>query len=349
MSLDSMSIIGAGAVTSVGLSLASTMPAFRAEIDNFQDTSFQDGKNEPIIGAKITGFHTENEDEIVGGLATQYQWLCLSIDEALSYINLDDYEEYCVMVISPSEKQPSLIDYQSLYQQTVEYSQTIIAEERLYHLHLPLGEIGSATAIMKAEKWLTEQANRAVILVGSDSWLNVSRIDHGLKNKRFLCDSQDEGFIPGEGASAVVLVKESQSKYAALSILATSIEEESRPLFSERNSTANGLTKATKSALTQSGIEPHEVELMLNDLTGEEYFFAESALSWAKTLRTSLPEHYEKHFALTNVGNLGAVNGLFLLAYAWALQIKGQHPGKNTLIQLTSEDSQRAAIVAVTN
>ena len=355
MSEQKITIIGAGAVTSVGLSLAATMPAIRAEIDNFNDTSFIDGGNEDIIGAKITGFQKNSDDEIVGGSDTQYQWACLAMNEALSYINLADHQEYCLMFISPSEDQPNLIDYDGLYNQMVEYSQTLIPEEHLYHIHLPLGETASAAAMLKSQKWLYEQQageqiSRAVILVGVDSWLNLKRIQCGLKNKRILCDTQSEGFIPGEAASAIVLSnKENYSKYAALSILSASIEHEDRSLISGRNSLADGLTNATQNALRDSAIDAQDINLHLTDLGGEEYFFAESMLAWARILRVDMTGNYQKHYTSTYIGHCGAANGLFLLAYAWALQIRGAHPGTNTLIQLTSEDTQRAAIVAVTN
>ena len=312
-------------MTSIGLNLASTMPAIRAEIDNFNDTNFNDGSSEAIIGAKITGFHQDNEEEVVGGLATQYQWACLAMDEALSYINLDDHQEYCLMFISPCEDQPNLIDYAALYNQMVEYSQTLISEERLYHIHLPLGETAAAAAMIKSQQWLHEQANRAVIVVGVDSWLNLKRIQCGLSNKRILCDSQSEGFIPGEAASAIVLVKESQSTHAALSILSVSIEHEERLLISGRNSLADGLTKATQNALSDSEINAHDINLLLTDLGGEEYFFAESMLAWARILRIDMTGEYEKHYTPTYMGHCGAVNGLFLIAYAWALQITGRH------------------------
>ena len=365
MSQSPIALIGAGAVTSLGASLTTTMPALRAELDNFQDTHFLDGHNEPVIGAKIPSLDNayyessddsqdtdeDQNDKVVGGLATQFNWACLAIEEALSYIDLNNYQEYCLMLVSPSENQPNLIDYESLYQQIVEHCQTFIHEERLYHIHLPFGETATATAINKSQQWLYEDGcpKRVVILVGSDSWLNIKRVESGLKNKRILCDLQAEGFIPGEAASAVIFTQQSQSEYAALSIINATIDQEDRSLVSGRNSLADGLTKATQSALDASGIKAEDINLLLTDLGGEEYFFTESILSWARILRVDMTGQYEKHFTNTYTGHLGTVNGVFLLAYAWALQIKGQHPGLNTLIQLTSEDTQRAAITAQTN
>jgi len=356
-----ISVVGAGAVTSIGLSFSNIMPAIRAQLDNFQETHFYDNEHESIIGGKIKvhdlneeGKVVENIDDVViGGLENQFQWSCMAMDEALSYINLEEFQEYCLIVIGPNKDQPNLINHEELYQKLVDYSRTIISEESLYHLHLPLGETSPAAALVKAQKWVYESQapKRAVILLGADSWLTINRINHGLKNKRILSESQPEGFIPAEGASAIILTKEIElsNEKPTLTILSSCIDSEPQPLFSELNSTADGLTIATKKALKQSAIEAHDIELLLPDLAGEDYFFTEIALAWGRILRIAMPDYSEKHYIPTYTGHLGAINGLFLLGYAWALNIKGQHPGKNTLIQLTSEDTNRAAIVAVAN
>ena len=110
MSQSPIALIGAGAVTSLGASLTATMPALRAELDNFQDTHFLDSHNEPVIGAKIPSLDSadyessddsqdtdeDQNDKVVGGLATQFNWACLAIEEALSYI--------CLLYTSPSPR-----------------------------------------------------------------------------------------------------------------------------------------------------------------------------------------------------------------------------------------------------
>jgi len=359
MSEQVISIIGAGAVTSLGLSLANIMPALRAELDNFQDTKFIDQNNEPVIGSKIKihdldddNMVTEddNPDIITGGLENQYQWACMAIDEALSYINLEDYQEYCLIFTSANTEQPNLIDYEAFYEKVVEYSQGIIAEESLYHLHLPLGETAPATALLQSQEWLYEpnKPKRAVIIVAVDSWLTLNRMQHGLTTKRILTDSQAEGCIPSEAASALILTQKASS-IASIDVLSTAIEQEPLPLSSEKNSTADGLTYATKKALELADIQAHEIELLLTDLAGEDYFFGEVTTAWGRILRITMLAHSEKHYVLNYLGHIGSVTGVFLLSYTWALNLRGQHPGKNTLIQLTSEDSNRAAIVAIAN
>ena len=359
MSEQAISIIGAGAITSLGLSLATIMPALRAKLDNFQDTQFTDQNNKPVIGSKVKihnlGDDTpitsdDKPDTITVGLEDQYQWACMAIDEALSYINLQDYQEYCLIFTSANTDQPNLIDYEAFYEKVVEYCQSIIGEESLYHLHLPFGETAPATALLESQGWLYEsnKPKRAVIIVGADSWLALDRMQHGLTSKRILSDSQTEGCIPSEAASALILTQKTSSN-SSIDVLSAAIEEEPLPLSSEKNSTSDGLTFATKKALELSNIQVHEIELLLTDLAGEDYFFSEVALVWGRILRTTMPKHSEKHYVLNYLGHLGSVNGVFLLAYAWALNLRGQHPGKNTLIQLTSEDSSRAAIVAIAN
>jgi 3-oxoacyl-[acyl-carrier-protein] synthase I len=48
-----LAIVAAGAVTSVGLSAASTCAAIRSALDNFQETHFVDERGEPLLGAAI--------------------------------------------------------------------------------------------------------------------------------------------------------------------------------------------------------------------------------------------------------------------------------------------------------
>lgn len=80
-SLAPMSIMAAGAVTSIGMSLAATNAAIRAGLDNFQETAFVN-LNEPVIGAAIQfSKHPNLPDPEMRGHERLASFLHLAIEE----------------------------------------------------------------------------------------------------------------------------------------------------------------------------------------------------------------------------------------------------------------------------
>ena len=348
MNFDSPYIISAGIVTNLGLNVASTIAAINAELDNFQDTFFKSEFNDPIIGAQITDIEEDDKNHQNVKAST---WLNLAIDEALSYFDINQFDECCIALLSPNKLQPNVINFESIIEEALTHIEIKHKFNKdIFSLKVELGKVGCSEAITASKVWLSEKKNRLVILAGVDSWLTAARIEHGLNKNRILCNEKSEGFLPGEAASVVCISSlPLDNNQANLEITNQNMFEETNSLYSEKPSDGIGLANATKNVLKSSGIVLNEVDLTLNDLNGETYFFEEYAISRARVLRKSMLSHHQTFSSAKFLGDIGLATGPFLLAYTWALHQTNKHPGIHSLIQLTSEHKYRSAITLKLN
>ncbi|MGV8597492.1 hypothetical protein ACV35V_34585, partial [Pseudomonas aeruginosa] len=91
------------------------------------------------------------------------------------------------------------------------------------------------------------------------------------------------GFIPGEGAAAVLVPAACASEEPQLLCLGlgfgvekATVESEGLPLR------ADGLTQAVKAAFADCGFGYELVDYRLADLPGEQYYFKEAALALSR-------------------------------------------------------------------
>ncbi len=366
-----MKIISAGAVTSVGLSLPATTVAIRAGLDNFDDTQFVGESNAPIVGAKITGIAPQAQANVViGGTQAQAHWAYLAIEECLANVPNHSINSLLVIVLCPDPSIPDLIDRQRLCHLINENCRNLIQhntrrESAQAHLSTPIdgttnipnieihqlakGKTGCVVALEQAQHWLVDHPSGSVVIVGVDSWLNLPRIQYGLQNERLLTESKAEGFVPSEAAAVILLTSFNQPATGpSLAILGLGLAKESASLFTASPCFGVGLAQATEQALTTANIAPHEIHLRLVGTAGEEYFFEEAAMAWSRLLRHPMPKNYSRQQPATHIGEVGVAFGPLLLGYAWQLSCSQRHPGSRTLVQLSSEQDKRAAIVTMT-
>ncbi|MFK7767238.1 MAG: hypothetical protein AB8B55_08445 [Mariniblastus sp.] len=354
-------LTGAGAVTSVGFSLPATVAAMRSGVDCFHETNFYDYVGEPIIGSSIAPLDDDEENQ-VGGSERAGLFLALAIEEALIDAGVTTLKSAKLILVAPEKFRPT-----SLPKDLASFTQIAVndrlsatgwdpADTRFQFgaLQANGGSVGVCPALLDADKWLNDEtgldgdlANAVVVIASFDSWLNSQSIRHGLAEERFLVSDSSDGFVPGEAASAIVIQRRPrENDNRSLRIVGVGMAKEVASLISDNNCIGVGMSEAMKFALSQSKIEAHEIHHRLTNVSGEEYFFSESAHAWARVLRKELSPNYRYEIPASSIGEVGSAFGLLLLGYNHFLARSGKSHGPNTLIQLSSADEFRGVVIS---
>lgn len=344
MSYESLKLLSAGVVTSVGYNLSATAAAIRAGVDNFQETDFIDEEGEPIIGARI--FKDRQEQGLVAaGNQQQLHWVKLALCECFGNINAQHSDYIRIIPLLAEASRPSVNQQQALLEGIQLFAENLL-EDRLESVQAPIctGNISCIHGLQAAESYLQQHPKGAVCLLAIDSWLNINSIRYALDEDRLLSASKADGLIPGEAIAAVLLASETPTS-THLEIQGKGLAEEQAILPSEKPCFGHGLAKAIKQALQQANLPAYGMHMRLNDINGEEYYFNETAYAWSRVLRKPMPKVYQYQQPATRVGDVGAAFGPLLLAYNLHLARIQRHPGQHTLIHLSSTEAQRGAMV----
>ena len=341
-----LQVLGAGATTSVGLGLAATTAAIRAAVDNFQDTQFYDEIGEPLLGAAVPlRFPGDPDDETrTGGSARFGYLLSLAVEECLASagVSLPLSEKVPLLLLGDDTRPGPMLE--TAYAAQGRCAHFFAQPGRLHMRAFTGGESSCIAALAAASRFIAQGAPH-VLIASVDSWLNNPDVGHGLRHERFLTSRQTAGFIPGEAAAAILVGADTSTNTTTLRVRGLGLADEPATIFSDEPNSGKGLSKAIARALGEAGLSPHEMNLRLCDVAGEEYFFKESGYAWGRVLRHPLPPGYRYLQPATRVGHVGAAFGPLLIGYLWRLAQVDRLPGPHALIHLSSTHSLRGALV----
>ncbi len=248
-------------------------------------------------------------------------YLCLSQDDKL-LTDQDRLPETAYEAIQASSFAHK-IDYENTKQFTV-------------------GRVSFAYAVQYAEKQLESGKHQYVMVVGVDSLTGTQRYSYYQAQRRVLAQDNPDGFIPGEAAVALLLTQEDIG--VTTQILGMSTSNEPHPIDGDKPVTGNGLTDAINQAVEKSGIPVSETDFRISSVSGEAYFFRETAIVHGRTMDNPRQEHPLWHPA-DHIGEVGAAVGGAMVVMAHYAFEKGYAPGKRALCQLSNDDQHRAAFI----
>jgi 3-oxoacyl-[acyl-carrier-protein] synthase I len=161
-----------------------------------------------------------------------------------------------------------------------------------------------------------------------------------LAQERLLCSDNSNGFVPGEGAGAILLTLAANEHGLLIAGVGCGVEL-SRP-DGEIGNRALGLTQAIRKACAVAGVSPAQLQFRLSDQNGEQYFAKEGANAYSRVMadyKTFLP-------VLTIadcIGEVGAAAGVLMLAYLKGVMPQEDGPGKTGIMHLANDDGARSA------
>lgn len=196
-------------------------------------------------------------------------------------------------------------------------------------------------AVSEAARLLADRASSAVYLGGVDSLVDGSTLDRCLRAGR-LKTSTTEGFIPGEGAIFLRLVRDAEPGVLA-TVVSVGRAPDARARASGKANVGVSLAKAARDALDTAGLPAAEVGAIIHD-AGDRASFREVSLAIAR-LRPRADPPPLITTAAACAGELGAAYGPFALGLAAFFLARGVIDGAAALVLGNGGDTAGGAAV----
>lgn len=328
-------IVGAGMCCAVGYHRAAASCALRAGMDHFQDSEFVDQSGQPLKVARLP----------VGDLWGP-QRLAFIVAQAVMDCARDAGNIYtkstALILLAAEQGRPHTEDdryFEALNACKKQFRTEFHASSGI----MPKGRAGLGAALAAAHRLLREEAVSRVLLVGADSFLNAATIQHYLRQERLKCSDNNNGFIPGEGAGALLLeIANPQSKGLLISGMGRATE--AATMDGDVPNRSQGLTQAIRAACEQAGVAPNELDFRMIDQNGEQYYVKEASNAYTRIMAENGIGLPLMHIA-DCAGETGAAAGPLMLAYLSERMRGGDRPGETGLLHLANDDGSRTALV----
>lgn len=333
MSTPPLAVLGTGLVTSVGLDAASTCAALRAKLTNPSDTQFIDSAGRWIVGHQV---HLPRGHRGLDKLASM---AAMAITQALDPRPKETWAKLPVLLCVAEGTRPGRIAGldDRLFASIQDLLGTRFSPASAV---VPQGRVGVAVALARARALVQQQAAREVLVVAADSLLQGESLIHYERVRRLLTESNTDGFMPGEGAGALLVgVPDGPHR---LHCTGLGFASEAAHVDSGEPLRAEGLTRAVRQAIDEAGVAMHEMDFRITDVSGEQYYFKEASLALSRSMRV-LKEDFELWHPAECIGETGAVSGISVIALAEAACRKSYARGPAVLAHWSNDNGLRAA------
>ena len=329
-----IAILKTGLVTAVGLTAASSCAAFRGKLTNPSETRFIDSGGEWIMAHQVA------LDQPWRGLTKLAKMAAMVIEEALADVPIAEWADIPLLLCVAEPDRPGRLDGldDRLF---TDIQAELGAKFAPQSAIVPHGRVGAAVALAQARTLLAGGCDR-VLIAATDSLLAWPTLSHYEREDRLLTPRNSNGFMPGEGAGAL-LVGADKNQSGELVCTGIGFGREAAHIDSGEPLRAEGLSRAIKAALADTGCAMHDMDFRITDLSGEQYYFKEAALALSRTLRQR-KEEFDIWHPAECTGEQGATAGLTVVALADAACRKGFTKGPNVLAHMASDAGHRAAL-----
>lgn len=333
MAATALAIRRASLVTAVGLSGPSACAAIRAKVTNPTETRFIGGEGHWIMA------HQVELERRWSGRARLAKLAVMAIEEALADVPPADWSSIPLLLCVAEPGRPGRLERLDalLFPEVLNDLGATFAQGSAVVAH---GRVSVAVAMAQARTLLAAGAPQ-VLIVAVDSLVHGPTLAHYLREARLLTPSNSNGFMPGEGAGALLVGKPEGTP--ALVCTGIGLAMEAASIDSGEPLRGDGLSAAIKAALGEAGREMHDMDFRITDLSGEQYYFKEAALALTRVLRRR-KEEFETWHPAECIGEAGALAGAAVVAVAEMACRKGYTLGHEILAHMSNDAGQRAAM-----
>jgi 3-oxoacyl-[acyl-carrier-protein] synthase I len=337
MSAMPIAILKTGLVTSVGLSAPASCAAIRAKLTNPSETRFIDSSGEWIMAHQVT------LEQPWRGLAKLAKMAAMVIEEALQDIPRNEWVQLPLLLCVAEKERPGRMEGldDQLFLQIQNELGTSFAPESVIITH---GRVGVAVAMAQARILMVKNEISRVLIAATDSLLSWPTLSHYEREDRLLTEKNSNGFMPGEGAGALLVGSPSGGEHE-LVFKGIAFARESAHILTEDPLRADGLSQAIKLALADAGAEQKYIDFRIADLAGEQYYFKEASLALSRT-RPFIGEVPELWHPAESTGEMGAASGCCCMVLGTSATQKAYSPGPAALFHFANDAGQRAALIA---
>ncbi len=328
-----VTIAGAGLVTPVGHSLQASSAAMRCRINQHRETGFVDRRGNLVSGAGVMALDPMQGPQRLASM------LLPALQEAAD--NASPSSMPIVLNLAAPSAPGYLADLPASLRNALEQSLGKSLHED--SVCIQQGSCGIAQALVIAEQLLYAKGHESVLVASVDSLLNATTLGVYDRDSRLLSSNGEEGFIPGEAAAALKLIKPT-GVGGELRITGLGLAKETCRPGGELPSQGRALAAAMGQALDQAGIEKSDLRLSISNMAGESFYFRETSLAWAR-VKPKQRNPAVCWLPAESIGHVGAAASVVALAWLKVAQDKGYAPGVCSLCHFADDDGERVAVV----
>lgn len=334
MSKETLAVVSTGLVTPVGLNAAASCAAFRSKLTNPVETRFIDSGGKWIMAHEVPLEHRWR------GRTRLARMAAMAVEEALVEVPRAQWSSIPLLLcVAESDRPGRLVGLDDkLFDEII---QVLDARFAPTSATVPHGRIAVAVALSLARTLIQQSSMSQVLIACADSLLNWQTLSRYERDDRLLTERNSNGFMPGEGAAALLV--SATGTGPRLCCDGIGFADEPAHIGSELPLRADGMAQAIRAALSQAEHGMHEVDFRITDLSGEQYYFKEAALALSRTLHQRKDEIDLWHPAEC-IGETGSVAGGAVMALAHAACRKRFDRGHRILTHFANDDGRRAVV-----
>jgi 3-oxoacyl-[acyl-carrier-protein] synthase-1 len=320
---------GLGTICASGYDVPATMGSIVSNVQLFDDLDVRGPGSVPITGASTRLPRTLKGIDRLSALAL------LAVEEASAAV--DGNGALPVLLCTPEitkEQSAQLLEAIS--------GGTSRVIDRARSVVLPRGRSAVLPALQTATQWFSSGRTTACLLVGVDSLLDRTRLSALIEKGEVLCEGQEEGYVPGEAAAALLLTP-FPSPDAPAMVLGLGLGTEQAASATSNVLTGDGFSRAADQALQAARIEPARLDAIAHECTGLQAQFEEFLLARGRRPLDGCHEARTLTASLST-GEVGAASGVLSLAMMTFFVEKGLVGGPAVCL-LRGEGGERGAVV----
>ncbi|WP_155248039.1 hypothetical protein [Variovorax paradoxus] len=334
-------VAGRGICCAVGHRAQAAVAAINARVNHFRETGFIDQEGGPVVGGAL-------HDVSIWGEERWHAMLYSVITESLASLTHVSFERVAVVMLS-AEPERIGITHEGFGRVLAELMNTrcLSGAGRFHALsrRLAYGKGGIAQALEEISAILCQRGGPDyVVLAAADSFLHAGAIEHYLEAERIATPSNPDGFIPAEGASAVLLSHRAEGRTESLWIEGCATHDDPWRVGCEEPQRALALTRAIRDAAQEAGVEVSALAFHASGMTGESWSAKEINLALSRSLERRVAE-FPHSIIAGHVGETGAAAPVLALAWLADAMGRGDGPGRSALLHFAGDDGRRAALV----
>lgn len=210
--------------------------------------------------------------------------------------------------------------------------------------------VSFARVVQKSCDLLSKSEYEQVLILAADSLLCDETLEFQLHNERLLTDDNPVGYIPGEGAAAMLLTREA-TKHSLKAVMR--VEMDSSTIDQDDRDVVFDLWQGQKMMALMENILIHDyhqryLPKLITDQNGEELRAIEMGCLQVK-LKQKFPNSAVDSLEMMSAsfGELGAVTGPFAMAHCLA-SIKRNYAKLREFVILLSERNGKRACIYLT-
>jgi len=342
-------VVGLGAVSPIGLSVAETAAAARARLARLREIEWRDRRFQPFMVGTVPEAGLPTLDDNIAALPLQYRAARLlrlahvALEQALKPI-INQAITLPLLLALPEQHTTQPLIPRDFLTQLVQQTQAPLDLSR--SVAVAKGRAAGLMAIQQAMTLLENHRAEFVVVGGVDSLVDLYVLGTLDSQGRIRTEVNSDGFSPSEGAAFVLLTLASTAAQRQLpvfaKVLGSAIGYETGHLYSEQPYLGEGLAATFAQLFTQTP-PPAPIACVYASFNGERYWGKEFSVAQLRHSEVFAEQLQMEHPAEC-CGDLGAAHGVLLLVLAVHGLLKKYRPAP-CLVYASSDYGERAAVV----